>query len=665
MTRSPFHAACLGFLLALTVFGGCTSSPKTVGGASPSAPDEDVFYLSNREVVRGKIVGEDQYRVAIQKPDGRTTVVQQNMITAADFSADSYKARTAPPMQPPDPARPANAKPTTNWIPCSDPQAAPEKAILVDWKASHEWPRCTGERLAKAHENFPEVRLFLPPSGKMVVYDRRNFGFHAHVMPKGFYAPSDQAGLSIPIPEKEGEMPEAIALVSDAGEFKATEGGKERKSFVLGDVFYAGLRPLSQAQATLAVQPFAGGKPQEGAKGPLWAFGLTRSQNQWILYVLDGPERKNAKNLKSSYPACGDTILNADLIVDVEAPDGDVVGRVFVLPYPDDTPAAGDLPVTLYTGPRHDPTALATVKLPPRQELVLPPKPPGTKADVWIHAFEVTKDLPQSLVVAWGTGNPSSSAVTTSGRELTPDKADEKVTIDLAGRAEDEFPAVAWLYSRRTMAWRTAGGFKPPVPELNVPASQPRPLTRVKVSPPIPHCLPIYFTGPKPLAIKNGDPAVAGMGSGLTNAVMQDALARQAGNIPNLTSNLGTNLGASPTYSNTTYVNVSVPPHTASPLSGSTYTPPPSGRYWSGTPGPAETIFAGDAKSTMGGWYDQSTGVYRNNQGQKVWDPSDPSSKWYPSNSGGQNGSQLSVSIPAGAAPGGPSVVVPLNEQRR
>ena len=44
-------------------------------------------------------------------------------------------------------------------------------------------------------------------------------------------------------------------------------------------------------------------------------------------------------------------------------------------------------------------------------------------------------------------------------RELTPKDPDQILKIDLSSLPEERFPAVAWLYQRRTFVWKTTGGF--------------------------------------------------------------------------------------------------------------------------------------------------------------------------------------------------------------
>ena len=88
--------------------------------------------------------------------------------------------------------------------------------------------------------------------------------------------------------------------------------------------------------------------------------------------------------LKASYVGFGETILAADLIVDILGADGITVGRVLAVPFPDNVSADGPArePLVVYAGPLKDPTAIVTLSLPPREAVQLPSKASSLKADL-------------------------------------------------------------------------------------------------------------------------------------------------------------------------------------------------------------------------------------------------------------------------------------------
>src|SRR6185295_14393836 len=199
--------------------------------------------------------------------------------------------------------------------------------------------------------------------------------------------------------------------------------------------------------------------------GTMWAFTLPRNSRQFFVYLLD-PQRRHGEILKAAYVGFGDTILAADLMIDVLGADGVALGRVLAVPFPDHVSADGPArePLVVYAGPVKDPTAIVTLAMPPREAVQLPSKAAATKADILVSHYEVAASVPQCAVLAYGVGRPTKD-VTIVTRELTPKDPDQIVKIDVSSLPEERFPAVVWLYQRRTYAWKTTGGYLPPVAE--------------------------------------------------------------------------------------------------------------------------------------------------------------------------------------------------------
>jgi hypothetical protein len=136
--------------------------------------------------------------------------------------------------------------------------------------------------------------------------------------------PAGKPGLSIDLPKNESALPETIAFVSPAQEIRAGEG-EARTSYALAG------RRLRRDQAPVRRGRDAGGpalrgrRPASTPNGTMWAFTLPRSSRQFFVYLLD-PTRKHGDILKGSYIGFGETILAADLIVDVAGADGVDVG---------------------------------------------------------------------------------------------------------------------------------------------------------------------------------------------------------------------------------------------------------------------------------------------------------------------------------------------------
>ena len=544
----------------LLLLGACSGSSKSAEprpGGSREA--DDVVRLTNGDVVRGRIVEETASHVVVERDDSVSSH-PRGTVYGIEYAKDRYRERAQPLRAAEAPA--PSTRPATSWYPRADARERVDQTEVL-WFDGHAFADCLGPQLSKSFQDFPDLRLFAEPGGRIVLHDPRQWGYHAHLSPSGFARPTGKPGLSLDVPKEDAALPEAVAFVSPAQEMKAGENG-ERTSYAVPDAVYAVIRPLSSADALLAGQPFAGGKPAETRNGTMWAFALPRSSRQFFVYLLD-PAKKHGESLKSAFAAYGDTVLAADLAIDMVAADGVTVGRVLVVPFPDGLSADGPAPepVMVYTGPAQDPTRIAAVPLPPRQSIQVPPKAPSTQATVLLSHYEVAASVPQSIVVAHGTGRPTKD-VTLASRELTPAQPDEVVKIDLSSLPEDRFPAVCWFYQRRTFAWRATGGHLPRVAPLLVPPDGgPRKLERVKKSDPIPHVLPILFQGPKvDLSRPGADPA-AGIAGGMASGLMQDALAREAGgSFPALSLNPSASLarGGGGDVINQTYLNVIVPP---------------------------------------------------------------------------------------------------------
>lgn len=645
--------------------GACSSSSKTPGSGS-SDPSEDVVFLTDGKVVRGKIVSETSDSVTVSR-SGRRVEIAKSTVYAVERSEATEGAREAAALRPASPA--SAATPVSGWYPR---QRADEgiRQTEVTWSDTKTLEDILGKEFAASFAKFPDFRLFAVPGGKIVFHDPRRWGYRAYVVkPNALHKPEKDSGkLDVAMPE-EKDLPEAIAFLSPAQEMKSTEVEK-RSSYTIPDCVYSKILPESQSQAMLAVQPFAGGKPAKGPNGDLWAFSLSRGISNWFLYVHDNPQRSHAKIMKTLFAAYGDTLLVPEAMIDVEAPDGTVTSRVMVLPYPDDVPLDGSAPdpVTVYSGPPTDPTVVTTVALPSRQNIVLPTRRPSTKADIWVQHYDILPNIPQSIVVAHGFGDPAAQ-VTLVERELTQDKADERLRFDASSYPEERFPMVAWIYTRRIVAWRTNSGMLPRVAPLMVPPlAAPNKITRFKSNPGVSHVIPLMFAGPKPASDGGaGAAAATGMGSSL----LGDALSREAGRnlfTPNLSVPVGTG-GGGGSQNNITNLTVVVPPHTASTSSyGGSTSLPPSGMYLYQQPGyPSNVgVLPNGPVGAMGPIRGTTDGsVYRDPSGNVLYDPATGFNYTdYYLQGGGAGGAGQSVGIGIPGFPGGGTYNVPIRRQQ-
>jgi hypothetical protein len=613
--------------------------------------EQDVVHLTTKEVIRGKVRATSPVYI-IEKEDGRLTQVAPGAVYSVDWSRDSFMRLNAP-MKP----APASTQPVafSSWFARATPNATAE-GKEVTWQFGHSFSgpeSCVGSSIAESYEKAPEFPLFVIPGGKVTLDDYRGRDYHAHLFPAGLVSPQDHAtGLSIPIPDK--DLPGAIAFVSPCMEMKSESGGTQHASWMPSEVIYSLVKTADQAEPTLSRQPFAGGKAITTPLGDLWAFSLPKDRSTFYLYLVDGPKRSHSDIMKKIYAGFGNTILTANVAINVETPDGKVTSRVLVLPNPDAS-ADGDVSVTLYTGKPTDPTPLASVAVPPREIVVTPMQPPATKALITVQHYGVVKQVPQSIMIAYGTGRPT-TGVTMIQRELTPEKADEQISVDLSGDPAESFPKVLWLAQRRTYAWASGGGrlvFGPPADQ---PALQKRTLTNYKQADSISHVLPILFRGnatQTSAATGRGADAMAPIVGGMANGLLHDAMTRESGGTPfipvtpiNNPSPGGNSGGGS---SNTSVVNITVPPPGPGSVSGfsapsssmsSGYTPPMGGTYYSSGTGAAGPMLMGSGGAMQVNGSVDGAGNYYNTQGQQTWNNQANTNAYYQNalNGGGQGG---------------------------
>lgn len=612
-------AVVSGFL-ALAACSGAGGSRAEL----PADPSKDAVRLTTGEVLQGRIVEEGPSHVSIES-GGRVLQCPRATVYQVAYSPESYRSKSAPARAAGAEAPRGTAEPPASWYPRRGAQEPVEQKEVL-WYDAHLWTECLGV-LADEHRRVPEIVLFAEPGGKIVLQDSRQWGYHAHVFPGDrLLKPAGKPGLAIELPKEEGALPDGVAFVSPAQEVAAGIESK-RTSYAPPDALYARVRPRSQAEGMLASQPFAGGKPAETATGKLWAFAVPRNATQFLVYLFDA-ERRHGQILRGAFAAYGETILAADLMVDVEGADGVAIGRVLVVPFPDGLSADGPAPepVTIYAGPVEDPSPVARVAVPPRVAIQLPARTPATRADVLVAHYDVARGVPESVVLAYGTGRPVAGGdAKVVSRELTVEKPDELVKIDLSSLAEERFPAVVWFSHRRTFAWRGAGGYLPRVAALEVPPRREGKLTRVKKNVPVPHVLPLYFGGPKPAlaAAGSADPG-AGVAGGMSAALMQDALAREAGRFPfSIAPSLGVRPGeGGGNLSSVTNVYILAPQHI--PADGGGAGPNLSGVQYSNVAGWPTNIGPGMPGTNMWNSPVGTIGpgsVYRDSSGAVLYDP--------------------------------------------
>jgi hypothetical protein len=617
----------LSSLFAILLAAACSAASRpSVPAAMEGGEGEDAIRLTSGEVVRGRILEETGRQVVIER-ESVVSTYPRAAIFSIDYSKERWHERKQTLHAAPEPA--PTSRPSSTWLPRTDPRE-PVQQTEVLFHDTHGLADCVGPTLAQAHQDLPDLRLFVEPGGKILLHDPKQWGYHAHLPGGALRIPIGKPGLAIDVPRNEGALPETIAFVSPAQEIRAGET-ETRTSYALPDAVFAAIKPLSAAEALLAVQPFAGGKPTSTPNGTMWAFTLPRNSRQFFVYLFD-PSRKHGDILKASYVGFGETILAADLIVDTTGADGVAVGRILAVPYPDHVSADGPArePLVVYAGPMKDPTAVVTLSLPPREAVQLPSKAASMKADVLVSHYEVAGSVPQSVVLAYGVGRPTKD-VTLVSRDLTPKEPDQILKIDLSSLPEERFPAVVWLYQRRTFVWKTTGGYLPPVAPAAVPPRGELKLSKVKRNEAIPHVIPLLFTGPRPSTgsgpIRGVDPA-AQVAGGMANGLIRDALSRESGSIGGLTQPLGpapsSEAGG---VSNVTYVYISSPPHTPGIESAAGSAAPTGVHYQSYGTGPGLFAPGGPGNGPGGyayrpaGTLDAASGTTYDRGGNVTYDP--------------------------------------------
>lgn len=640
------------FLLLLAPLGACSTSGRASsadGGRMMAGEDEpDVVHMTTKETIRGKVRNLSPM-VIVEREDGKIQQISPGAVYSIEYSKESY-TRLFTPMQPAPKPRETVAYGT--WYARTSPNT-PVDTTEVTWFHSHAFTgpeSCVGTSIAESYEKIPEFPLFVSPGGKVTLDDYRKRDYHAHVFPNGAAVPADHgAGLSIAVPEK--DLPTAMAFVSPCVKMESKEGTAAHASWMPSEVIYTTIKTIDQAEPTLSRQPFAGGKAVKTRMGDLWAFALCKDRATFYLYLVDDQKRSHSKIMKNIYAGFGNTLLQANVALNVEASDGTVTSRVLVLPNPDAS-ADGDVMITLYIGPEADPTPIASVAVPPREIIVSPMQPPATKAMISVQHYGVVKQVPQSIVLAYGTGRPTSD-VTMIQRDLTPEKADEQINVDLSSQPAESFPKVLWLAQRRTYTWSTGGGRLIVGPPANLPPPQKQSLTNYKWAEPISHVLPVLFRGNAPQTAPATGNAMAPLVGGMANGLIRDAMLRESGGngynppLPIQSPGAGGNSGGG--SSNTSIVNITVPPPGPGSVSGFSapsggyssgggYTPPTGGLNYNSGTGSAGPLLIGSGGAMQVGGSVDNAGNYYNTQGQQTYNNQQNTNAYYTNLLGGGQG---------------------------
>src|SRR5688572_19284780 len=173
-----------GFPLAACSGGPHSTSPS--GSLSMDGESSmDTLYLTNKEVVKGKIISETTTDVTVEK-ENSVAVINRGAIYNIEYSKESYTRKTTPALAPSEPVGPR--RPAATWFPRTNP-GQPVNQTEIMWSNDHEIKSCIGTPLADAFQRFPEIRLFVPPGGKVAFHDSRKWGYHAHVAGKGMLKP--------------------------------------------------------------------------------------------------------------------------------------------------------------------------------------------------------------------------------------------------------------------------------------------------------------------------------------------------------------------------------------------------------------------------------------------------------------------------------------------
>jgi|GEM_PF-2480166 len=618
--RQLTYAVLAGFLVTIVTCTNPAANGKSKGdGDTRTNITQDTktqpgrpgwVRLTNGQAVRGKIISVDDKWYTLEDESGLQQISAKHVV---GYGYDKDTSGLTVSTNNDDASR--KPLPPSSWYPRLSGRDRMDQ-IEVTFFDPHPWAgdgSCVGQ-LGKVFEESPELVLFGEPGGRLVLHDPKLWGYHSHLFPGDtLQRPVEKPGLTIDIP-KSG-LPQSVAFVSPAQENQNPDNPK-RTSYAIPDAVYAKILDLSAADATLASQYFSGGKPKETTSGSVFAFSLPRNDRQCWVYLFDGA-KKHGKILAEAYAAYGDAVLAPDIMIDMVAGDGTVVGRVMLLPIPDFLSADGPapLPISILVG--KDAAVVTTVPVPPRQSVVLPPKAPSTRADVNIYFYEVSKTITEKIITAYGTGRPNKD-VTVKTRALTQRESDEHIRIDVSSLPADRYPAVAWLFLRRSYVWRD-GGFLPNIQPMPAPPlREKKPAHVISNKGRIPHVLPILFVGPDP---GKGDdrslldsPVVGGM----SNALLGDALQREAGLALQTLNTLG-NIGdkasdrgdKGDSVTSVTNVYITIPPHTGITDGGSIVQP----QTYDLAPGTSPWIRPGGAP--MRGW--SYTDGY---SGKTYYDPS-------------------------------------------
>lgn len=608
----------------------------------------DELFVGGRKL-SGTILYSDARQTVIDCGD-RVWVVPKFGGNAEAFTKENWEKRTG---TAPVATAPAPAALASSWIPrhYASEKVDCSPVLFVGTVSAEE---TIGKEILKDLRDHPDLLLFAPRGGRIVLHDpEKRYGWRAHSWP----APAGQKDRFLPatedpdfvfsLPEKAGDFPDQVIFAGTSAEFKNTEGVSKSASYVPGATESIILRQGDQAEAMLARQKYAGGRPQETPYHSFaWIYALPKGISEWYAVYLD-VSGKSSEMLRASTLGYAEGEVIPDYVMDIESAKGTLLGRVWVLP---NLPISADGPaprqVGIYSGKGKDFQHVAWIKVPARMSLEGPQAPPATTARLLLSAYDVNAKGPETLSVAYGTGRPT-SGVTLVSRPLDPKNSDELVKIDASAAAATglEWPVVYWLSARRTTEHDLTGGMLRRGPLLDLLPETPVRQFRFKIRNPkdAPHLVPIKFLGPKlPPPPGSGVAAGPGVASGLGGGFMADALGREAGSA---TSSLlqqspaqAPLSGADSVQSN---VNVNVyPVQSPAGTSGVGMSGPPSGLYLNNYGSSGTPLFAPGAPMSPAGAVD-ANGNYYNTQGQQLWNNQAATQQYY-----NQYGVPASATVP-------------------
>jgi hypothetical protein len=188
-------------IFTLLILAACSAPGRTATPMSGSG-DDDAIRLTSGDVIRGRILEENGRQVVIER-ESVVSTYPRGSIYGIDYSKERWHERKQA-LHAPEPRR---RRPAPRRPGCRGPIRASRCSRTRSVPRHHGPADCIGPALTRAHQELPDLRLFVEPGGKTRAARSQASGATTPTSPSGaLRIPSGKAGLTIDLAEDEGAL---------------------------------------------------------------------------------------------------------------------------------------------------------------------------------------------------------------------------------------------------------------------------------------------------------------------------------------------------------------------------------------------------------------------------------------------------------------------------